>query len=106
MLLSFSTPGFTDDTPKRGGILTYMIPADSPPSFDGHREATFASAYAAKKASLANVRAAQAEFMPKFFLSTTGTYSSGNLNVTSLPSGGQQRSTSTAVTSAAVFSPG
>ena len=48
------------------------------------------SAYAAKKASLANVRAAQAEFMPKFFLSTTGTYNSGNLNVTSLPSGGQQ----------------
>jgi outer membrane protein TolC len=48
------------------------------------------SAYAAQKASLANVRAAQAEFMPKFFLSATGTYNSGNLNVTSLPSGGQQ----------------
>ncbi len=48
------------------------------------------SAYAAQKASLANVRAAQAEFMPKFFLSANGTYSSGDLNVTSLPSGGQQ----------------
>jgi outer membrane protein len=48
------------------------------------------SAYAAQKASLANVRAARAEFMPKLFLSTTGSYSSGNLNVTSLPSGGQQ----------------
>ncbi len=48
------------------------------------------SAYAAQKASLANVRAAQAEFMPKFFLSAAGTYISGNLNVTSLPSGGQQ----------------
>ena len=48
------------------------------------------SAYAAQKASLANVRAAQAEFMPKFFLSANGTYSSGNLDVTSLPSGGQQ----------------
>jgi outer membrane protein len=48
------------------------------------------SAYAAQKASLANVRAAQAEFLPKFFLSANGTYSSGNLNVTSLPSGGQQ----------------
>ena len=48
------------------------------------------SAYAAQKASLANVRAARAEFMPKFFVSTTGSYSSGNLNVTSLPSGGQQ----------------
>jgi outer membrane protein len=48
------------------------------------------SAYAAQKASLANVRAAQAAFMPKIFLSANGTYTSGNLNVTSLPSGGQQ----------------
>jgi outer membrane protein len=48
------------------------------------------SAYAAQKASLANVRAAQAEFMPKLFLSANGTYNSGDLNVTSLPSGGQQ----------------
>src|SRR4051794_30877817 len=29
--------------PKRGGTLTYMIPADAPPSFDGHRESTFAT---------------------------------------------------------------
>jgi peptide/nickel transport system substrate-binding protein len=28
---------------KRGGILTYMIPADAPPSFDAHREGTFAT---------------------------------------------------------------
>src|SRR4051794_24177804 len=28
------------ETPKRGGVLTYMIPADAPPSFDGHREST------------------------------------------------------------------
>ena len=34
------------DTPKRGGILTYMIPADAPPSFDGHRENTFATIHA------------------------------------------------------------
>ena len=33
--------------PKRGGILTYMIPADAPPSFDGHRETTFATVHAA-----------------------------------------------------------
>src|SRR5215470_11413372 len=33
-------------TPKRGGILTFMIPADAPPSFDGHREATFATIHA------------------------------------------------------------
>jgi len=34
------------ETPKRGGILTFMIPADAPPSFDGHRETTFATAHA------------------------------------------------------------
>jgi peptide/nickel transport system substrate-binding protein len=34
------------ETPKRGGVLTYMIPADAPPSFDGHRESTFATAHA------------------------------------------------------------
>jgi peptide/nickel transport system substrate-binding protein len=31
-----------DETPKHGGILTYMIPADAPPSFDAHRETTYA----------------------------------------------------------------
>src|ERR1700731_2695490 len=35
-----------EETPKRGGTLTYMIPADAPPSFDGHREATFATVHA------------------------------------------------------------
>jgi len=32
-------------TPKRGGVLTFMIPADAPPSFDGHRETTFATVH-------------------------------------------------------------
>jgi peptide/nickel transport system substrate-binding protein len=32
-----------EDTPKRGGTLTYLIPADGPPSFDGHRENSFAT---------------------------------------------------------------
>ena len=36
-----------EQTPKRGGTLTYMIPADAPPSFDGHREGTFATLHAA-----------------------------------------------------------
>ncbi|MGE0223045.1 MAG: ABC transporter substrate-binding protein [Acetobacteraceae bacterium] len=35
-----------DETPKRGGTLTYMIPADSPPSLDGHRETTYATVHA------------------------------------------------------------
>jgi peptide/nickel transport system substrate-binding protein len=33
-----SLPATAADTPKPGGTLTYMIPADAPPSFDGHRE--------------------------------------------------------------------
>jgi peptide/nickel transport system substrate-binding protein len=31
----------TAETPKRGGTLTYVVPAE-PPSYDGHRETTFA----------------------------------------------------------------
>ncbi|HET7879859.1 MAG TPA: ABC transporter substrate-binding protein [Acetobacteraceae bacterium] len=34
------------ETPKHGGSLTYMIPADAPPSLDGHRENTFVTVHA------------------------------------------------------------
>src|ERR1700746_4006543 len=34
------------ETPKHGGTLTFMIPADAPPSFDGHQEGTFAMLHA------------------------------------------------------------
>jgi len=51
------------------------------------------SAYAAEQASLANVQAARAEFLPKLFLSATGAYSSGGLNVTAIPAIGQQPGT-------------
>ena len=46
ILLSIGEPAAAAETPKRGGTLTYMIPADAPPSFDGHREATFATVHA------------------------------------------------------------
>ena len=39
-------PASADETPKHGGILTYMIPAESPPSLDGHRETTYATVHA------------------------------------------------------------
>jgi peptide/nickel transport system substrate-binding protein len=40
-------PALADETPKRGGTLTYLVPADAPPSFDGHREATYATVHTA-----------------------------------------------------------
>jgi peptide/nickel transport system substrate-binding protein len=35
-----------EPVPKRGGTLIFTIPADAPPSFDGHREGTFAMLHA------------------------------------------------------------
>src|SRR2546423_9665544 len=40
-----ATPAAAAETPKRGGTLTYMIAADAPPSFDAHRENTFATVH-------------------------------------------------------------
>src|SRR3954468_2197226 len=46
-LLALTWPASAaEGPPKRGGTLTYLIPADSPPSFDGHREGTFAMVHA------------------------------------------------------------
>jgi len=36
-----------EEIPKSGGTLTYVIPADAPPSFDAHRETTFATIHSA-----------------------------------------------------------
>ena len=44
---ALAAPASADETPKRGGTLTYMIPADAPPSLDAHRETTFATVHAA-----------------------------------------------------------
>lgn len=41
MALPVTIPSADAQTPKRGGILKYVVPAE-PPSFDGHRETTFA----------------------------------------------------------------
>jgi peptide/nickel transport system substrate-binding protein len=48
LLFAAAAPAWADEeTPKRGGTLTYMIPADAPPSFDGHRETTYATIHTA-----------------------------------------------------------
>ena len=46
LCLVVAAPVQADETPKRGGTFTYLIPADAPPSFDGHREATYAMLHA------------------------------------------------------------
>ncbi len=40
-------PAMAEETPKYGGTLTYLIPADSPPSFDAQREQTYATIHSA-----------------------------------------------------------
>ena len=45
-VLGLVAPALAEEAPKRGGTLTYLIPADAPPSFDGHRESTYATAHA------------------------------------------------------------
>src|SRR5436853_6086390 len=40
-----ATPLPAAEIPKRGGVLTFLIPADAPPSFDGHRENSFATVH-------------------------------------------------------------
>jgi peptide/nickel transport system substrate-binding protein len=63
---TLASPAAADETPKHGGTLTYMIPADAPPSFDGHRETTFATAQ-----SVAPFYSVLLRINPKNSLSTT-----------------------------------
>ena len=42
---SMALPAAAAEIPKHGGILTFLIPADAPPSFDGHRENSFATVH-------------------------------------------------------------
>jgi len=42
---SVPVAAMSEETPKPGGTLTYAIPADAPPSFDAHREGTFATVH-------------------------------------------------------------
>src|SRR5260370_7230750 len=45
--LALAMPAAAEETPKYGGTLTYMIPEDSPPSFDAQREETYATIHSA-----------------------------------------------------------
>src|SRR5262245_9465322 len=43
LLMGAPLAAHAQETPKNGGTLSYVIPADAPPSFDAHRETTFAT---------------------------------------------------------------
>ena len=46
-VLSAAAPTLAQEAPKQGGMFAYMIPADAPPSLDGHRETTYATVHTA-----------------------------------------------------------
>jgi outer membrane protein TolC len=52
------------------------------------------AAYAAQKASLANVVAAETDFLPKVFIASTGSYNSGTVNISGIPGIGNLSSVS------------
>jgi outer membrane protein len=54
------------------------------------RRSDILTGYAARKASLASLRAAQAEFFPKVFFSANGTRLQGDLDITAVPGIGEQ----------------
>ena len=47
VVLVAAASAMADEAPKYGGMLTFMNPADAPPSFDAHREGTFAPVHSA-----------------------------------------------------------
>src|SRR5438067_6215546 len=46
-LFAVAPAAASDPAARRGGTLTHMIAADAPPSFDAHREGTFATVHSA-----------------------------------------------------------
>jgi outer membrane protein TolC len=54
------------------------------------RRADVLASYSAAKAALARVRAAKAEFLPKLFVSATGSYNSGQAGISAIPLPGAQ----------------
>jgi outer membrane protein len=70
---------------RRALSTSMMPPVESLVSASLARRPDILAGYAAQQASLANLRAAQAAFMPKVFLSANAYRLSGNLDITSVP---------------------
>jgi peptide/nickel transport system substrate-binding protein len=47
LLTGIPLGALAEEIPKNSGTLNYLIPADAPPSFDAHRETTFATIHSA-----------------------------------------------------------
>jgi outer membrane protein len=81
---------------KIAGTADRKLPAAVPDSLEHiiadalGRRPDVLTAYAAERASEESIRAARAAFLPKFFLSATGAYNSGHLDVTAIPSISEQ----------------
>ena len=74
-----------EDVTRRKLSAEAGAPIDELVSVALSRRPDVLSAYAAHKATLAKVREAKAQFMPKVFLSATGAYTDGDLDVTGAP---------------------
>jgi outer membrane protein TolC len=95
-----STIGVAPLTPiKIADISQFPLPADLEQPIDRvladalARRPDVLAAIAAQKAADAGVRAAKADFLPKVFVSTSGSYASGNIDVTAIPGIGDQTPT-------------
>ena len=78
------------DIPRRILPPSLTAPIESFVSEALARRTDVLTGYATLNASLASLRAAQAEFLPKVFASGTGTRLSGSLNITAIPGVDQQ----------------
>jgi outer membrane protein TolC len=78
------------DVSRRKLSPTLVAPVERIASEALARRPDVLTGYAARLASLASLRAAQAEFFPKVFASANGTQSQGDLNITAVPGLDQQ----------------
>jgi outer membrane protein TolC len=78
------------DTSGRRLSASMMAPVERVVSAALARRPDVLTGYATLRASLANLRAAQAAFLPKVFLAANGTRLSGNLNITAIPGIGKE----------------
>jgi outer membrane protein len=78
------------DISRRTLSASMMPPIERVVSTALARRPDVLTGYAAQRASLANLRAAEVTFLPKVFLAANGTRLSGNLDITAIPGFGKE----------------